>query len=177
MGFFFCYSYSKFRDLASQIDIDANADYAIDSIGYLSPSTRATARNLLRTRQNLGTYRHDLLVAIRMVNSLERTVIRSEWENWLIDEGVKCKQASFMLREKRGRMRYRKSGMDVDGILHGDGEYEEGSEYHEDRIYAEMDEGEKEVVGEVALWVKQYCESCEVERRGVWEEGRVLEFV
>ncbi|KAI5792415.1 hypothetical protein DFH27DRAFT_516942 [Peziza echinospora] len=168
--------YSKFRDLASQIDIDANADYAIDSIGYLSPSTRATARNLLRTRQNLGSYRHDLLVAIRMVNSLERTVIRSEWENWLIDEGVKCKQASFMLREKRGRMRNRKS-MDVDGVIHGE-EYEGGaSEYHEDRIYAEMDEGEKEVVGEVALWVKQYCESCEAERRGVWEEGRVLGFV
>ena len=94
------YSYSKFRELASQTDYDSPASYAVDGIGYKSSSTRRTALNLMKSRQNLGTYRHDLLVALRLVNSMERNILQSEWENWLVDEAWKCRQASFMLKEK-----------------------------------------------------------------------------
>jgi len=94
------YSYSAFRGLASQVDYDSPANYAVDRIGYKSASTRRTAQNLMKTRQNLGTYRHDLLVALRLVNNMERNILQSEWENWLVDEAWKCRQVSFMLKER-----------------------------------------------------------------------------
>lgn len=133
------YSYSKFRDLASQVDYDAPAHYAIDGIGYKSASTRRTALNLMQTRQNLGTYRNDLLVALRLVNNMERNIIQSEWENWLIDEAWKCKHTSFMLRQKHS----------VEG---------------------------REDIESVARWVRDYCQSCEVERKEWVLKGKQLRF-
>lgn len=130
-------SYSKYRELASQVDYDAPADYGVNGIGYKSASTRRTAVNLMKARQSLGMFRHDLLVAIRMVNNIERNIIQSEWENWLIDEAVKCKQASYMLRH-----------------------------------YQDMD-----VVEDVAKLVKEYCDSCEKERRATWMDGKHLGFL
>ncbi|KAI9873977.1 MAG: SNF1-interacting protein, partial [Pleopsidium flavum] len=79
--------YSTFLDIANITDMDAP---------YHSPttstSTGSTARRLRRTRQHLGSYRHDLLVAMRVVNSVEQEMLRAEWENWLLDETNRCKQ-------------------------------------------------------------------------------------
>lgn len=65
-----------------------------------SSISKATARRLRRTRQRLGAYRHDLLVAMRVVNSIEKEMIQSEWENWLADENLRCEQVKMMLAEK-----------------------------------------------------------------------------
>ena len=54
-----------------------------------SSDTR-TARRLHRTRQTLGTYRHDLLVAMRVVNSIDREVVQAEYEDWLLGENRRC---------------------------------------------------------------------------------------
>ncbi|KAF8477230.1 hypothetical protein BDZ91DRAFT_708883 [Kalaharituber pfeilii] len=142
--------YSKFRELVSQIDLDASVDHVVDGIGYKSASTRTMARNLMRTRQNLGTYRHDLLVALRLVNRMERDIIQSEWENWLIDEDMKCRKASIMLRRKRDV---------VAGIESGE------------------EDGPEEIVEDVARWMMEYCGSCENERRELWKMGKRLDFV
>jgi hypothetical protein len=64
----------------------------------LTPSTRST-RRLHRTRQNLGSHRHDLLVALRVVNRIEKEVVEAEYENWLLDETHKCDQVGSMLEE------------------------------------------------------------------------------
>ena len=130
-------SYSKYRELASQIDYDGPADYGINGLGYKSASTRKTAKKLMKARQNLGMYRHDLLVAIRMVNNMERNIIQSQWENWLISEVVKCKQASYMLRDYQDR----------------------------------------EIIEDVVHLVKEYCDSCEKERRETWVDGKHLGFI
>lgn len=61
--------------------------------GFASASTRATARRLRLGRQHLGGYRHDLLVAIRVVNKLEREMVSAEWSNWLHEETIRCGQA------------------------------------------------------------------------------------
>lgn len=65
---------------------------------FLSISTRHTARRLHRTRQHLGTYRHDLLVALRVVNRVEKEVLTAEYENWLMDETRRCSQMETILR-------------------------------------------------------------------------------
>jgi hypothetical protein len=62
------------------------------------PSTHST-RRLHRTRQNLGSHRHDLLVALRVVNRLEREVVEAEYENWLLDETHKCDRVGALIED------------------------------------------------------------------------------
>ena len=64
-----------------------------------SSATLSTLR-LHRTRQYLGECRHDLLVAMRVVNSIERNIMQAEWENWIQTEQVKCNRMSRMLNER-----------------------------------------------------------------------------
>lgn len=62
-----------------------DADYA--------KAMTATTPGRLRTqkaRQRLGTYRHDLLVAMRVVDSVERELVTSEWERWVEEEQRRC---------------------------------------------------------------------------------------
>lgn len=56
-----------------------DASYQTAGISYTDTATRSTARRLRRTRQNLGSYRHELLVAMRVVNNVEREMIRAEY--------------------------------------------------------------------------------------------------
>ncbi|KAF2834512.1 hypothetical protein M501DRAFT_1020757 [Patellaria atrata CBS 101060] len=51
-----------------------------------------TAKRLQRTREHLAAYRHNLLVAMRMVNAIEKETLQAEWENWLVAENVRCRQ-------------------------------------------------------------------------------------
>lgn len=63
---------------------------------FLGPTTYNT-RRLERTRQNLGSHRHDLLVALRVVNRIEKEVVEAEYEHWLLDETHKCNKVGTML--------------------------------------------------------------------------------
>ena|SRR5437016_5953238 len=78
-----------------------DAPYQSVGLSFLEPSTRATSRQLRRTRQRFAAYRHDLLVAMRVVNNVEREILMAEWENWLIDEAARCVQLEDVLRENR----------------------------------------------------------------------------
>lgn len=62
----------------------------------IAPSIHAP-RRLHRTRQNLGSHRHDLLVALRVVNRIEKEIVEAEYENWLLDETHKCERIGTML--------------------------------------------------------------------------------
>ena len=55
------------------------------------------ALHFRQTRQHLSTRRHDLLVAVRVVNSVEREMIKAEWEHWLIEETARCRQLETLL--------------------------------------------------------------------------------
>ncbi|KAH8175873.1 BAR domain of APPL family protein [Sarocladium implicatum] len=89
--------FTTFQGLLDATDMDApweDAGAALTS-GY----SRGVARKLKQTRQRLGTYRHDLLVAMRVVNSIEREMVQSEWENWLMNEKMLCDDLDTMLQE------------------------------------------------------------------------------
>ncbi|KAI1426101.1 hypothetical protein F5Y12DRAFT_784189 [Xylaria sp. FL1777] len=92
------YCYSTFQTIANSSNIDAPHEDAGSSLSSWS-SSRATARRLRRTRQKLGSYRHDLIVAMRLVNSVETEMLRSEWENWLMDESSRCEEVGMALQE------------------------------------------------------------------------------
>ncbi|PHH63232.1 hypothetical protein CDD81_6184 [Ophiocordyceps australis] len=80
--------FGTFRRLLDASDMDAPWQEAGAKLTW--PRSRVTARRLRRTRQRLGSYRHDLVVAMRVVNSVERQVVQSEWENWLVNEKALC---------------------------------------------------------------------------------------
>ncbi|KAK7425363.1 SNF1-interacting protein [Neonectria magnoliae] len=90
--------FDTFRELLEATDMDSPWEDAGAALS--SPSSQATARRLRRTRQRLGSYRHDLLVAMRVVNSVEREMLQSEWENWLIDEKSLCDDLDVVLRSQ-----------------------------------------------------------------------------
>lgn len=93
--------FGTFRELLDATSMDSPWEEAGASLSL--PSSRATARRLRRTRQRLGIYRHDLLVAMRVVNSVEREILQSEWENWLENETSLCDNLEEMLHSDRSK--------------------------------------------------------------------------
>ncbi|OJJ47665.1 hypothetical protein ASPZODRAFT_1740489 [Penicilliopsis zonata CBS 506.65] len=101
--------------------------------------TKAATKRFQQTREQLGMYRHDLVVALRVVNSIEREVIQSEWERWLREEMRRCRQ--------------------VETLLNRD-ELESGSAEAGHEIFAEHTDGVRE-------WYEMYCASCRREQEHV----------
>lgn len=89
----------------------------------------------------MGSYRHDLLVALRVVNSIEREMIQAELEHWLKMENRNCKRLEIVIRENRIEdLRSDKKDSPDSG---GKGKYS-----HQ---------------GQIRAWHKSYCESCSLE--------------
>ncbi|KAK3333184.1 hypothetical protein B0T19DRAFT_483286 [Cercophora scortea] len=133
--------YETFQSIVNSTDLDA--PYYDAATGPSSVTSKATARRLRRTRQRLGGYRHDLLVAMRVVNGIETEMIQSEWENWLADENARCDQARSMLT-----LQHQSAGADA---------AERG--------------GEKQRREALQEWYDGYCGSCEADRRALVENG------
>ena len=98
------------------------------------PSIQAsTALRLQRTRTRLGSRRHDLLVAMRVVNNVETELLRGEWERWLAEENSQCKQLGILLKKNATES------------FHGN---------------TQMFSGRQKELGE---WHDRYCTSCRKE--------------
>lgn len=105
---------------------------------HFGVSSRETLRRLRFTRQGMGSHRHDLLVALRVVNSIEREMIQAEWEHWLKMENRNCQRLEVVIRENRTEdLRSNKK----------DSQYSAGK-------------GKSSHQGQIRAWHKSYCESC-----------------
>ena len=139
-----------FHNVLARSDLDA---FSLEGHGETGPgafseaSTRSTASRLQRTRHRLGVYRNDLLVALRMVNRIETESVRAEWENWVVEEGVKCLRTASLLRQDAEERRNRNASVDVGGM---DGALAS-------RLGA--DDAMK-----LAQWHDEYCTSCRREK-------------
>ncbi|CCX34380.1 Similar to Uncharacterized PH domain-containing protein C19A8.02; acc. no. O13818 [Pyronema omphalodes CBS 100304] len=51
-------------------------------------------------QEKLGVVRHDLVVAIRMVNSMEKDMVRAEWERWVVGERRRCAMVRRVLGDR-----------------------------------------------------------------------------
>lgn len=127
--------------------------YQSAGISFSESATQSTARRLRRTRQHLGSYRHDLLVAVRLVNNVEREMMRAEWENWLLDENTRCKQVQTMLREDQKNISPTKriKGAGPQQILDA-----------EDKDHISKRE-------KLKRWQEEYCGSCQREQELLFE--------
>ena len=113
---------------------------------HVTPPRTAAARQLRKSRQHLGLQRHDLLVAMRVINIIEREMVQAEWESWLLEENTKCKHLGGL-------------------ILQNDAELIAGQSGREQlALGADLNRLEK-----VRIWEKEYCGSCkkELERIGI----------
>ena len=148
-----CTSYDQFREIANITDLDS--PFQMAGALFSETVTRSTARRLRRTRQHLGSYRHDLVVAMRVVNNIEREMMKAEWENWLLDENMRCKQVQTILRENRTTTAPNKKakGADSQQVL----------EAKERERSSKMDEMRK--------WHEEYCTNFKFEQ-DLLEKGR-----
>lgn len=133
--------------------MDAPYEYA--GLSYSEKATKATARRLRRTRQQLGTYRYNLIVATRVVNNIEREMIKAEWENWLLDENNRCRQVRMMLE---------------DSNFNGTTTMGEGGKDNE--VSDEVTGQRKRKVENLRRWQEEYCGSCRREQEVLMNEGR-----
>ncbi|KAL8768791.1 MAG: hypothetical protein Q9209_005080 [Squamulea sp. 1 TL-2023] len=96
-----CYTYLA-NQASSRATFDAFLSSTETSPAGVSAKPHFTSYGpfdrLRRSRQRLGSKRHDLLVALRIVNGIEREMVDAEWESWLEDESLKCKQISMLLQ-------------------------------------------------------------------------------
>lgn len=101
------------------------------------------------------------MVAMRVVNNVEREMLQAEWENWLLDENTRCKQVQMMLRENQGKISptRRIKGADSQQVL----------EAKERDRAARMDELRK--------WQEDYCGSCKLEQERLLDGQKHLAFV
>jgi len=137
---------------------DLDGPYEDAGRGMSSETSKSTARRLHRTRQKLGSYRHDLLVAMRIVNSIEKEMVQSEWENWLADEVVRCDQIKAVLADAGGEKRA--------------GEGSKGAAGGSQRTKGRLGLDDKRIES-LKQWQDVYCGSCradrdELERVAIW---------
>lgn len=133
--------FATFKEVLNATDMDAPWEDAGSALS--SPATRSAARRLRRTRQRLGSYRHDLLVAMRVVNSIEREMLQTEWENWLVNEKSLCD--------------------DLELVLQDNGEPEQ-------KVMKGISAGRKRVLEE---WKAEYCGSCRADHKVVMADRRL----
>ena len=50
----------------------------------------------------MGLYRHDLLVAMKLVNTIEQETMRAEWEHWVMEEAERCDKTGELVLGERG---------------------------------------------------------------------------
>jgi hypothetical protein len=117
----------------------------------------------------MGAYRHDLLVAMRVVNKIESEMVHSEWESWLAGETGRCEQVRELLaRDGSGG---EKGQVPVQSIIPGAPRWDfgEGSGGGDD----ESGGGEKQRRAALREWFSEYCGSCAAEQKSVWERTGV----
>lgn len=110
---------------------------------------------------------------MRVVNGVERELLRSEWENWLADETYRCEQVGAMLLPRGGG-----GGKVVGGEAEEDGG--EGASDEPGVMQKVLAGGgggsgaEDGVKRREALrrWHAEYCGSCEADRRALLEKRR-----
>lgn len=123
------------------------SSWLLSSPGPKDAVTKRATKRLQQTRERLATYRHNLLVALRVVNSIEKEVVQAEWERWLRQELRRCQQVEVLLRKNDGE--------DVGDV---------SEDASDQRVFAGLK-------GDIKQWYEKYCPSCQREQEQVEESN------
>ncbi len=100
------------------------------------------------------------MVAMRVVNNVEREMMRAEWENWLLDENSRCKQVQTMLRENRTNASPNKKTKSTDS----------------QKIMEAKERERKSKLEHLKRWQEEYCGSCKMEQEMLLKGRKHLSF-
>lgn len=96
---------------------------------------------------------------MRVVNSIEKEMVQSEWENWLADENLRCEQVKMMLSDKSNSSANNSAASNSNSstsaapLVHGGGQQQ--------KVMRPIDEKRIESLRE---WHTEYCGSCRSEK-------------
>ncbi|KAL2002909.1 hypothetical protein VTN02DRAFT_5563 [Thermoascus thermophilus] len=135
-------SSSCFSTFHEQSLLSHDIPLTLTASGPRDAISKSAARRLQHTRQRLGMYRHDLIVALRVVNSIEKEVLQNEWERWLQQELRRCGQVEALLKVNED------NDGDEDAILWAK------------TLFSRRKE-------DVMRWYEDYCMSCQKEQEQV----------
>jgi hypothetical protein len=93
-------SSSAFSSILSSMDPSVSPTGYASNITFLS-SERNMLSRVSSKRHSFGAHRHDLLVALRLVNRVERDYLQSEMEDWIWREGTRCQHAQRLVQKKQ----------------------------------------------------------------------------
>ncbi|KAJ5636575.1 uncharacterized protein N7484_009888 [Penicillium longicatenatum] len=124
----------------------AELPLSLSTSGPRDAVAKSAAKRFQQTRERLGTYRHNLLVGLRVVNGIEKEVIQTEWERWLGEELRRCRQVEILL---------------------GGGSDEGEKDAQARRVFAENTDSVKQ-------WYDRYCTSCRQEQDLVQKNDNLL---
>lgn len=132
-----CFStfYDQVVEGKSGIAFDLAPPHSGDSVA------KKSIRRFHQTREQLSVNRHDLIVALRVINSIDRELVQNEWESWLRTELHRCNQVGSLLSE---------SDEEADSV---EGQLTQS-------VFAEQ-------IDEVKHWYDAYCISCRWEREHI----------
>ncbi|EKV07563.1 Transcription factor SipA3, putative [Penicillium digitatum] len=122
---------------------------SLSASGPRDALTKSAIKRFQQTRERLGLYRHNLLVALRVVNSIEKEVIQTEWERWLREEVRRCRQVEVLLGKEATQGEDSQTGRTAKA----------------ERVFAEHADNVKQ-------WYEEYCSSCRMEQEQVISNGR-----
>jgi hypothetical protein len=94
---------------------------------------------------------------MRVVNNVEREMVRAEWENWLLDENTRCRQADMMLRKNQTTTSTSRKAKGA------------GSQQV-------LDSKESARLDSLRKWQEEYCGSCKLEQDMLLKERKNLAF-
>jgi hypothetical protein len=93
----------------------------------------------------MATYRHDLLVSLRLINRIEHETLMAEYEHWLGEEAEKCQRVTEMVATLEGGVKRAKGGTIEDLI---------------------------NKLEKLKQWRDGYCHSCESEMQRMQKQSR-----
>ncbi|KAE8144998.1 hypothetical protein BDV25DRAFT_79388 [Aspergillus avenaceus] len=124
---------------------------SLSASGPRDSATKSAAKRLQQTRERLAIYRHNLVVGLRVVNSIEREVLQNEWERWLRQELRRCQQIDDLIWKG-----YNNDGDDTQVDQKGQ------------NIFAGLSD-------DVRQWYESYCTSCSQEQELVEQRNRIID--
>lgn len=99
------------------------------------------------------------MIAMRVVNNVEREMMQAEWENWLLGENTRCKQVQLLLREPPNSTSKSKRSKTV-----------------ESQQVLESQAKERTRLDGLRKWQQEYCGSCKLEQDMMLKEQMHLAF-
>lgn len=85
--------------------------------------TTALPTRLQRTRTRLAAYRHDLLVALRVVNRVDREIVQAEYESWVAGEARRCRRVYELLEHVNKKRQGETDGPELKKLRAGHDQY------------------------------------------------------